>query len=141
MKRQIPGLSAVAKSDEQPKDGNYLVRITRAKYRWDKTKPFYTVRFEVLEPVAFKEQTITGRVYCSVKALWKLNWFLHDFGYDPELLGRDELDDRALVGLTGVLQISQRNSNGSTFLNLDAFAPASRWSELNDFGETVSEAA
>jgi hypothetical protein len=28
------------------------------------------------------------------KALWKLNRFLRDFGYDTELLARDEVDDK-----------------------------------------------
>jgi hypothetical protein len=28
--------------------------------------------------------------------LWKLNWFLRDFGYDADLLGQDEIDDKNL---------------------------------------------
>jgi len=31
--------------------------------------------------------------------MWKLTWFLRDFGYDAELLGKDEIDDQALVRL------------------------------------------
>jgi hypothetical protein len=38
----------------------------------------------------------------STAALWKFNWFLRDFGYDIELLGRDEVDETQLIGLTGV---------------------------------------
>jgi hypothetical protein len=31
--------------------------------------------------------------------LWKLNWFLRDFGYDTALLGRDEVDEIQMTGL------------------------------------------
>jgi len=65
-------------------------------------------------------------------ALEKLNWFLRDFGYDAELLGQDEVDDKNLVGLRGVVKISHIVVNGSTLLNLDGFAPASQWEKLSD---------
>jgi hypothetical protein len=38
----------------------------------------------------------SSRLYCTPKALWKLNWFLRDFGYDNELLDRTEVDDKLL---------------------------------------------
>jgi hypothetical protein len=76
-------------------------------------------------------RVITGRVYCTSKALWKLSWFLRDFGYDTELLGRDEIDEKALVGLRGVVKISQVVRNGTSLLNLDGFAPASQWEQLS----------
>jgi len=62
----------------------------------------------VLGPKALTGQFVTGRLYSTPKALWKLNWFLLDFGYDTdtELLGRDEIDDRNVVGLCGVVKIS-----------------------------------
>ena len=41
-----------------------------------------------------------------LKAIWKLGQFLRDFLYDPELLSQDEVDERALCGLTGVVKIS-----------------------------------
>ena len=74
---------------------------------------------------------ITGRVYCTPKALWKLSWFLRDFGYDTELLGRDEVDEKNLVGLRGVVKISHSVMNGTSLLSLDGFAPASQWEELS----------
>jgi hypothetical protein len=37
--------------------------------------------------------------YCTARAMWKLTWFLRDFGYDAELLGKDKIDDQALVRL------------------------------------------
>ena len=79
----------------------------------------------------FEGRTFSGRVYCSPKALWRLTWFLRDFGYDSELLGHDEVDDKNLVGLRGVVKISHAVLNGTTLLNLDAFAPASQWEELS----------
>src|SRR4051795_8289274 len=131
MKRQIPGLSNASQVDVELADGEYLVRVARAQYRWDKTKPYYVIRFEVLEPAVRKTQTFQARVYCSVKALWKLNWFLRDFGYDAELLGRDELDEKAIVNLHGVVKISYRIVSGASLLNLDGFAPAAQWEELS----------
>jgi hypothetical protein len=70
-------------------------------------------------------------VYCTSKALWKLTWFLRDFGYDTELLGHDEVDDKNLVGLRGVIKISHTVVNGTTLLNLDGFASANHWEELS----------
>jgi hypothetical protein len=67
-------------------------------------KPFFVLNFTILEPKDFVGRKISGRVYCTHKSLWKLNWFLRDFGYDPDLLGRDEVDEKALVGLTGILR-------------------------------------
>jgi hypothetical protein len=74
---------------------------------------------------------ITGRLYCTARAMWKLSWFLRDFGYDTELLGKDEIDDKALVGLRGVVKISHAMVHGMSVLNLDGFAPAARWEELS----------
>jgi hypothetical protein len=60
-----------------------------------------------------------------------MNWFLRDFGYDTELLGRDEVDERQLVGLKGVVKISHIVLNGTSLIRLDGFAPAGRWEELS----------
>ena len=51
---------------------------------------FPAVRFVVLEPEAFERTSFSGRLYSHRTALWKLNWFLRDFGYDMELLGQDQ---------------------------------------------------
>src|SRR5690242_581095 len=129
MKRRFPGLHQAAQPAEVP-DGVYLVRLQRAQYRWHQQKPFYAVQFSVLEPQPFAGSLISGRIYCTEKALWKLSWFLRDFGYDAELLGRDELDTRALVKLQGVVKITHTTVNGTSLLKLDGFAPAIRWEEL-----------
>jgi len=84
-----------------------------------------------LSPSKWPDRCITGRVYCTPKALWKLSWFLRDFGYDIDLLGRDEVDEKNLVGLRGVVKISHSVMNGTSLLSLDGFAPASQWEELS----------
>jgi len=132
MKRRIQGLSEVARSsaDAVP-DGVFLVRVDKAQYRWHRQKPFYLLKLSVLEPREFAGHTISGRLYCTPKDLWKLGWFLRDFVYDPELLGREEIDERALFGLRGIVKISQTTVNGTALLNFDGFAPASQWEELS----------
>jgi hypothetical protein len=131
MKRRFPGLSQAALPTSEVPDGLYLVRVERMQYRWDKQKPYYAVRFTVHEPKPFVGASIPARLYCTPKALWKLSWFLRDFGYDTELLGRDELDEKRLVGLEGVLKVSHITVNGRTYVNLDAFAPAGEWDEFS----------
>jgi hypothetical protein len=132
MRRRIEGLaSADSSSAGVFPDGLFLVRVQRAQYRWHAQKPFYAIRFEVLEPSGLSGHQISGRLYSSPKALWKLNWFLRDFGYDTELLGRDEIDDKSLIGLRGVVKISHVVLHGTSLLNLDGFAPAAQWEELS----------
>ena len=132
MKRYVSGLSQASASHvEGLPDGLFLVRIERAQYRWHAQKPYFAVVFSVLEPKAFAGNRFSSRLYCTPKTLWKLNWFLRDFGYDNELLGRNEIDDKNLIGLSGVVKISHSVVNGSSLLNLDAFAPASQWEVLS----------
>jgi len=71
---------------------------------------------------------MSGRLYCTPKAMWKLNWFLRHFGYVAELLGKNEIDDKAPDRSLGRAQ-SQRSHH--TRLNFDGFAPASRWEDLS----------
>jgi len=132
MKRQFPGLSdAVADGQEAIPDGVFLVRVEHAQHRSQASKPFYVLRFSVLERKAFTARPIVSRLYCKPKAMWKLGWFLRDFLYDREHLIRDEIDERALRGLIGVVKISRRIVNGIALVNLDGFAPASQWEELS----------
>jgi hypothetical protein len=131
MRRLIQGLHEAAGSGAAVPDGLFLVRAERAQYRWHAQKPFYLFRFAVLEPQPFAGRSLAGRLYCTPKALWKLTWFLRDFGYDTELLARDEIDEKSLVGLQGVVKISHALLNGISLVNLDGFAPASHWEELS----------
>jgi len=94
-------------------------------------KPFHTLCLSIIEPRELAGRVISGRVYCTAKALWKLGWFLRDFLYDPDLLGREEVDEKALSGLRGVVKISHTTVNGTSLLNFDGFAPTSQWVELS----------
>ncbi|MGA7402556.1 MAG: hypothetical protein WBW38_21230 [Candidatus Sulfotelmatobacter sp.] len=132
MKRQITGLHSADRcaADRIP-DGVFLVRVQRAKFQRQGQKPYYALTLAVLEPCRFAGHEFSSRLYCSPRALWKMNWFLRDFGYDTELLGRDELDDSQMVGLKGVVKISHIVLNGTSLIRLDGFAPAGRWEELS----------
>jgi hypothetical protein len=132
MKRQITGLNAADRcAADQVPDGIFLARVQRVSYRRQAQKPYYSVSMVVLEPGRFAQHVISSRLYCNPKALWKLNWFLRDFGYDSEMLSRDEVDERQMVGLTGVVKISHIVFNGASLLRFDGFAPAGRWEELS----------
>src|SRR5579859_6104270 len=125
MRRRIQGLHAADQSVVAGiPDGLFLARVDRAQYRWQGQKPYYLLRLTVLEPRPWAGRPITGRVYCTQKALWKLTWFLRDFGYDTELLGRDEIEEKSLIGLRGVVKISHTVVNGTSLLNFDGFSPA-----------------
>ncbi len=90
MRRHIPGLHSGHQDLVSNLDGMFLVRVERASYRWHPQKPFLALRFRILEPDSFEALSFSGRLYCTERALWKLNWFLRDFGYDTELLSRDQ---------------------------------------------------
>jgi hypothetical protein len=132
MKRRITGLHAADRcATDQIPDGVFLVKVQRARFQRQPQKPYYTLALDILEPSRFAAHVISTRLYCSPKALWKLNWFLRDFGYDTELLGRDELDESQVVGLKGVAKISHIVVNGASLLRFDGFAPVGRWEELS----------
>src|SRR6202158_32611 len=132
MKRQITGSHDADRcSVAQIPDGVFLARVNRARFQRQAQKPYYPLTLAILEPVRFAGQGISSRIYCTRKALWKLNLLLRDFGYDTELLGRDEVDERQLVGLNGVVKISPIVINGASLFRLDGFAPAGRWEELS----------
>lgn len=130
MRRRFVGLQESA-SENEIGDGIFLVRVDKTEYRWHAQKPFYILRLSILEPQELAGRRISGRLYCTSKALWKLGWFLRDFLYDPDLLGSEEVDEKAVFGLRGVVKISHTTLNGRSLLNLDGFAPASQWEELS----------
>ena len=102
-------------------DGIFLVRVDRAQYR-HKQKPYYEIRFAVLKPKHLTGCCMTGRLYCTPRAMWKLSWFLKDFGYDAELLGKNEIDDTALIDLWGV----SRSAKSPYMASLSSTSTASR---------------
>jgi hypothetical protein len=131
VKRRVPGLAATARdSRSEIPDGVYLVQVDGAQFRWHARKPFYVLRLSVLEPHTLAGQSMVGRLYSTQKAMWKLGWFLRDFLYDPELLAHEQVDEKALPGLRGVVKISHIVIYGISLINLDGFAPASQWEEL-----------
>jgi hypothetical protein len=74
MRRHIQGLhEADPSAAKQVRDGLFMVRVERARYTWDARKPFYLLRFSVLEPKELSGHAITGRLYCAPRTLWKLN--------------------------------------------------------------------
>jgi hypothetical protein len=131
MRRHIPGLHSRQQDPESNLDGLFLVRVQGASYRWHRQKSFLELRFIVLEPKSVESRSLSGRLYCTERALWKLNWFLRDFGYDTELLNRDQVDEKAFLHLRGVLRTSHTILNGRSYQNLDAFAPAGDWEALS----------
>lgn len=130
MKRRIQGLQA-ATAQVDTLEGLFLVSVLQAAYRWHPQKPFFTLRFRILEPTSYAGQNFSGRIYCTQRALWKLNWFLRDFGYDTDLLGREEVEEKALRGLRGAVRISHVRLNGRSYLNLEAFGPEREWEALS----------
>ena len=131
MKRQIPGLHFNQHGVENTLDGLFLVRVERAQYRWRPQKPFVEFQFGVLEPKVFVGRSFSARLYCTERALWKLNWFLRDFGYDGQLLKDDRVDEKALLNLRGVLRTSYTTLYGRSYQNLEAFAPEADWETLD----------
>ena len=131
MRRQIPGLHSRLLEPESNLDGLFLVRVERASYRWHPQKPFVELRLVILEPNSFQGRSFISRLYCTERALWRLHWFLRDFGYDADLLNRDQVDERALVNLRGVVRTSHKTLNGRSYQNLDSFAPAGDWEVLS----------
>ena len=131
MKRHIPGLHSRQQDRESALEGLFLARVEAASYRWHPQKPFLSVRFVVLEPEPFVARMLSGRLYCTERALWKMNWFLRDFGYDRDLLSKDQVDEEALLGLCGVIRTSHVTLNGRSFQNLEAFAPAAEWQDIS----------
>ncbi|MFZ3278667.1 MAG: hypothetical protein WA182_17340 [Candidatus Sulfotelmatobacter sp.] len=132
MRRQITGLHAADRcAADQVPDGIFLVRVQRVYFRRQAQKPYYTLTLDILEPSRFSSYTLSSRLYCNPKALWKVNWFLRDFGYDTELFGRDEVDETQLIGLKGVVKTSHIVFNGASLLRFDGFASVDRWEELS----------
>ena len=131
MRRQIPGLQSRHQDSETSFDGVFLVRVERAWYRRHPQKPFVELRLVILEPAPFQGRSFFGRLYCTERALWKLHWFLRDFGYDADLLNRDQVDEKALASLRGVVRTSHKILNGRSNQNLDSFAPAGEWEVLS----------
>jgi len=130
MKRRFQGLENCSHSEEATLKVVFLVRVDKVQYVWHAQKPSYLVRLAILEPNNSAGHTISGRLYCTPKSMWKLGWFLRDFVYDPELLQHGEVDEKAVLGLRGVVKISHTTVNGREVVNFDGFAPANQWTDF-----------
>jgi hypothetical protein len=132
MKRNIDGLRAADTSNPNGVPDGDLPGAPRAD-------AISKVRAEgVLQRGAFDYRTEALRRKHHIQShllpcesTWKPSWFLRDFGYNAELLGRNEVDEKRAVGLTGVVKISNVVYDGMALLRFDGFAPASRWEELS----------
>ena len=113
-------------------DGVFLVRVQRAKFQRQAQKPYYTLSLTILEPRRFAGRALSSRLYCTPKALWKLNWFLRDFGYDTELLGRNEVDENPARGSEG------RRQDQPHRLQRRFLAPARRLCSCRPLGRTFT---
>jgi hypothetical protein len=129
MKRHFPGLHQDIQMPPVP-EGWFWVRIERATYVRRSAKPFYQLQFQILEPAALEKHHFNGRLYSTPKTLWKLLWFLQAFRYDADLLHRDEIEDRRLIGLSGIVRLAHARVGGRTFLNFEGFESEDRWPDL-----------
>jgi hypothetical protein len=140
---KIQGLSQV--SERKPLvEGSYRARVVRFGPAGHAPKPCRAATFLILEPAGYAGRFIRTRLYCHERALWKLRWFLKDFNYDTELLAADELDDRRVVGLEGVIRLAYWGSDGHRRLDVQGFAPSERWGDLSIHqppSESLTEAA
>src|SRR5438874_906152 len=131
MKRYLPGVGQANGSAQSAMgDGLFLGGVERVQYCRQGHKPYYLLLFKVLEPKSLAGHRFSARLYCTPKMLWKLNWFLRDFGYDSELLERGEIDEKQLIGLSGVVKTRRAVIDGTSVLSLDGFAPSGQWQEL-----------
>ena len=137
MKRHIPGLHFDAASDSAKLDGIFLVRVETARYQYHSLKPFFTLSFSILKPEDRAGTVVSGRLYSTAKAAWRLRWFLREFGYDTALLEQDVVDEQAMRGLHGIIKVSHSTIHGHAVVNLDGFARAERWIEIRQTQEAT----
>jgi hypothetical protein len=131
MRIKVHGLSQV--TERVPLvEGVYRARVVRFGPAGHAAKPCQAATFLILDPPAYAGRYVRTRLYCHERALWKLRWFLVDFGYDPDLLAGEELDDRRVLGLEGVIRLAHWGLNGHQRLDVQGFAPTERWKELSE---------
>ena len=112
-------------------EGLYRARVVRFEPAGHAPNPCRAATFLILEPPGFAGRHVRTRLYCHERAIWKLRWFLSDFRYDPELMAAEELDDRRVVGLEGVIRLAYWGADGRKRLDVQGFAPSERWEELS----------
>jgi hypothetical protein len=129
MRTKIHGLSQPTEPSPLV-EGAYRARVIRFGPAGHAAKPCRAATFLILEPAPYVGRCVRTRLYCHERALWKLRWFLRDFHYDLELLAADELEDRRVVGLEGVIRLAYWGRDGHRRLDVQGFAPCERWGDL-----------
>jgi hypothetical protein len=129
MRTKIQGLSQATERSPLV-EGPYRARVVRFGSAGHAAKPCRAATFLILDPPGYAGRYVRTRLYCHDRALWKLRWFLSDFHYDRELLAAEELDDRRVVGLEGVIRLAYWGEDGHRRLDVQGFAPSERWEEL-----------
>lgn len=128
MRIKIQGLSQP--NERSPLvEGLYRARVVRFEPAGHAANPCRVANFLILAPEKFAGRHVRTRLYCHERALWKLRWFLSDFGYDSELFASEELDDRRVIGLAGVIRLAYWGTDGHRRSDVQGFAPAVRWTE------------
>ncbi len=130
MRIKIHGLSQNINGRKPLVEGLYRARVVRFEPAGHAPNPCRRVTFLVLEPAEYVGCHVRTRLYCHERALWKLRWFLSDFGYDRDLMAAEELDDRRAVGLEGIIRLDYWGGDGHRRLDVQGFARAERWTEL-----------
>jgi hypothetical protein len=129
VRTKIKGLSQSTKRSPLA-EGLYRARVVRFRPAGHAAKPCVAATFQILEPAAYAGTYIRTRLYCHDRALWKLRWFLRAFKYDTELMAADELDDRHVVGLEGVIRLAYWGDVRPR-LDVEGFALSERWGFLS----------
>ena len=62
MRRHIPGLHSGQQDLVSNLDGLFLVRVEQASYRWHPQKPFFALRFSILEPTSHEALSFSGSI-------------------------------------------------------------------------------
>jgi hypothetical protein len=65
MRRHIPRLHSGHQDLASNLDGLFLVRVERASYRWHPQKPYFALRFAILEPASHEAISFSGRLYVT----------------------------------------------------------------------------
>jgi hypothetical protein len=119
MRRYFESLGPADRSaiDSVP-DGLFLVRVDRVQYRWHVQKPYYSIRFGILEPNHLAGCLITGRLYCTtyIDAVGRLDnrdclleWKTTSARYPEEPDGLLALDPQLVCysWITGISEVAQ----------------------------------
>jgi hypothetical protein len=141
LRTKIPGLSQAPERNPLV-EGSYLARVVRFGPAGHAAKPCVAATFLILGTVPYSDRYVRTRLYCHDRALWKLRWFVHDFNYGADLLAGDDLDDRGVVGLEGVIRLAYGGTTATAVWMFRASLPASRRDQrvLIEDGQTALQA-